>query len=712
MINRRDFLKLNAVAAAGLFIPIRINGKTKTYLYVPASPTQAIQDPTLIPKYTHPLIIPPAMPRVDEITLPDGSAADYYEITMKQFEQHILPESMGLDSTPVWSFVKADDPSTYNYPGFTIEATWNKPVRVKWINGLVDESGNYLPHLLPVDQTLHWANPPGPRDHEALDPTPYTGPVPMVVHVHGAHTHQESDGYPEAWYLPDAANIPAGYFTEGTFYEPFQQEFVNRYGEDWEPGSATFQYPNDWRPSTTWFHDHVLGITRLNVYAGPAAFYLLRGGSQDLAPGVLPGPAPGMGDNPFGTYYEIPLAIQDRSFNDDGTLFYPDNRAFFEDLEPGQLQIPFIPETACDGEMSDVSPIWNPEFFGNTIVVNGRTWPHLDVERRRYRLRILNGCNSRFLILKLVSGDPEARPATSALPMFVIGNEGGFLPSVAQVEELVIAPAERFDVIVDFSAIPEGTQLYMINLGPDEPYGGGVPGDGFDWADPATTGQVMRFAVQPIVGTDTSTAPASLQLPVITMLGPTTNLRPLGLFEHDSQTVRVTEEGGNIVLNCEDPEAEPFGPTEAHLGVVNPPNQLVSLGWDEPLTETPALNETEIWELYNFTMDAHPIHVHQIHFEVVNRQALATGEDGEVILPVQLSGAPMPPEPWEMGFKDTVIALPGEVTRIKVKFDIHGLFVWHCHILEHEDNEMMRPFRVISKFRMPLIVVGDANPGQ
>jgi spore coat protein A, manganese oxidase len=195
------------------------------------------------------------------------------------------------------------------------------------------------------------------------------------------------------------------------------------------------------------------------------------------------------------------------------------------------------------------------------------------------------------------------------------------------------------------------------------------------------------------------------------MLGPTTNLRPLGLFENDSETVRVTEEGGNIVLNCEDPEAEPFGPTEALLGVVGP-NQVVPLGWHEPVTETPALNETEIWELYNFTMDAHPIHVHQIHFEVVNRQALATGEDGEVILPVQLSGAPMPPEPWEMGFKDTVIALPGEVTRIKVKFDIHGLFVWHCHILEHEDNEMMRPFRVISKFRMPLIVVGDANPGQ
>ena len=703
MINRRDFLKLNAIAAAGLFIPIRINGKIKTYKFIPARLAQAIQDPTLIPKYGQQLIIPPAMPRVDEITMPDGSTADYYEITVKQFEQHILPQSMGKDPTPVWSFVKADDPGTYNYPGFTIEATWNKPLRVKWINGLVDESGNYLPHLLPVDQTLHWANPPGPRDMESHDPSPYSGPVPMVVHVHGAHTHQESDGYPEAWYLPEAANIPAGYFREGTFYTPFKEEFANRYGVTWEAGSATFQYPNDQRPSTTWFHDHVLGITRLNVYAGPAAFYLLRGGSQDLPAGVLPGPAPGEGDDPFGKYYEIPIAIQDRSFNDDGTLFYPDNRAFFEDLDPTELQIPFIPDAGCDGEMSDVSPIWNPEFFGNTIVANGRTWPFLNVERRRYRLRLLNGCNSRFLILKLVSGNPLERPGTPALTFSVIGNEGGFLPSVTEVDELLMAPAERYDAIVDFSQVPAGTELYLINLGPDEPYGGGVPGTDFPWADPATTGQVMKFTVQEIVGEDTSTPPASLQLPAITPLGSTTQRRPLGLFEHDSGTVRVVTENGNIVLACDVPEAEAFGPTEAHLGVVTPSYQTISLGWDEPITEFPALYDTEIWELYNFTMDAHPIHVHQIHFEVVNRQALVTNEDGEVIEPVQLSGEPSLPEPWEMGFKDTVIALPGEVTRIKVRFDILGLFVWHCHILEHEDNEMMRPFRVMRKLRFPLI---------
>jgi spore coat protein A, manganese oxidase len=710
MISRRSFLKLTAVAGAGLFIPVRLNGM-KTYIYVPTRAPQAILDPLTIPKFEEQVIVPPAMPRVSEILLPDGSPADYYEITVKQFEQHILPQSMGLDPSPVWSFVKEDDLTTYNYPGFSIEATVDKPVRVKWINGLVDGEGNFLPHLLPVDQTLHWANPPGPRDSDALTPGFYTGPVPVVVHVHGAHTHDDSDGYPEAWYLPDAVDIPEGYFTEGTLYANFQEQFANRWGISWEPGSAVFQYPNDHRPGTTWFHDHVLGITRLNVYAGPAAFYLLRGGSQDLPEGILPGPAPSVGDNPLGTYYEIPLAIQDRTFNDNGTLFYPDNRAFFEELEPGQLQIPFIPDTACDGEMSDVPPIWNPEFFGNTIVVNGRTWPSLNVEQRRYRLRLLNGCNSRFLILKMVSGDPEIRPGIAALPFWVIGNEGGFLPAPVDMDELLLSPAERLDVIVDFSDIPVGTDLYLINLGPDEPYGGGVPSEDFDVADPQTTGQVMRFTVGAIDGTDPSTPPGSLVLPAITPLGTASITRPLALVELDSRTVRiVTDDSGNIVMDCDNPEAEPFGPAEAHLGVVSPSNEVINLGWDEPLTETPGLGSTEVWEFFNFTADAHPIHVHQVHFEVVNRQALLLDEDGEVVLPPQVVGDPRPPEAWEEGFKDTVIALPGEVTRIKSKFDIPGLFVWHCHILEHEDNEMMRPYRVIQKIYMPFVFGEDASP--
>ena len=262
---------------------------------------------------------------------------DYYEIAVRQFEQQVLPS--GMPMTTVWSYGSVNHPETFNYPAFTIEAKVGKPVRVKWINDLVDEKGKFLPHLLPVDPTLHWANPPGgeegrdTRPEFARTPRPYRGPVPIVTHLHGGHSAQESDGYAEAWYLPDAKNIPDHFATEGTFYEFFQDEFFDKFGVAWDPGTATFHYDNDQLATTMWYHDHTLGMTRLNVYAGPAGFYLLRGGRGDLPVGTLPGPAPGVDDDPFGRYYEIPLAVQDRSFNDDGSLFYPDSREFFDAFE-------------------------------------------------------------------------------------------------------------------------------------------------------------------------------------------------------------------------------------------------------------------------------------------------------------------------------------------------------------------------------------------
>ena len=213
-----------------------------------------------------------------------------------------------------------DYPETFNYPAFTIEAQWNRRVSVEWRNELVDANGNYLPHLLPVDQTLHWANPPGGnkgrdrRPQFTETPGTYEGPVPIVTHVHGAHTAEDSDGYPEAWYLPNAVNIPKGYAETGTFYDYFNKKYMRK----WDPGTATFDYPNDQRATTLWYHDHTLGMTRLNVYAGPAGFYLIRGGDDDVVmedtgsdevPAVMPGPAPGVGDDPLGTYYEIPIVI-------------------------------------------------------------------------------------------------------------------------------------------------------------------------------------------------------------------------------------------------------------------------------------------------------------------------------------------------------------------------------------------------------------------
>jgi spore coat protein A, manganese oxidase len=665
-ITRRQLLKYGATGGAVLFLPLRV-GLRQALAQVPGGTLP----PGSIPKYVTPLVIPPAMPRSAGLPTPGAQSVDYYEIAVRQFPQNILPAAMGLTTT-VWSYGSVNHPGSFNYPAFTIEAGWRRPVRVKWINQLLDANGNYLPHLLPVDQTLHWANPPGGphgTDSRGTDPSRYTGPVPIVTHLHGGHSGEESDGFTEAWYLPAARNIPAGFARVGSFYERFRAEAQRLYGQAWTPGSAVFQYDNDQRAATMWYHDHTLGMTRSNVYAGPAGFYLLRGGPADAVVGTLPGPAPALGDPPGTRYYEIPLAIQDRSFNADGSLFYPDSRAFFEGLDPSQLQIPFIPEQACGGP-SDISPIFNPEFFGNTMVVNGKTWPFLEVEQRRYRFRILNGCNSRFLLLELSNG----------LPFWQIGTEGGFLPAPLQLTRLLLGPAERADVIVDFTNIGVGREIILRNLGPDEPFGGGEPPGDFDQADPNTTGQVMQFRVIASTGADPSTPPNALVLPAIAPLPVATETRQVSLNELDSETVRVAEDAnGNIVLDCAD--GEPFGPKEALLGTLAG-SAGVPLHWDDPITENPAVGATELWELYNFTEDAHPIHIHEILFEVVNR------EDIE-------SGAVRGPEPWEAGArKDTVVAYPDEITRVKATFDRVGLFVWHCHIVEHEDHEMMRPYRI------------------
>jgi spore coat protein A len=602
-------------------------------------------DPSSIGKYVTPLVIPPQMPRTS------GGRIDYYEIAVRQFAQQILPE--GMPPTTVWSYGSVNHPGTFNYPAFTIEARYRRPVRVKWINGLVDAGGSFLPHLLSVDPTLHWANPPGGSDGRDMRPTfsstpaAYDGPVPIVTHVHGNHAFDHSDGFAEAWYLPDAENIPTGYAREGTFYDFFRN--ASPQGGLWGPGNALFQYPNDQRAATMWYHDHTLGMTRLNVYAGPAGFYLLRHGPGDLPAAVVPGPAPRAGD-PVGTqYYEIPLAIQDRSFNSDGSLFYPDTRAFFDEFGG-----PYLPD-------SDVPPIWNPEFFANTMVVNGKTWPVLQVEPRRYRFRLLNGCNSRFLVLKLAS-DPTDRPARTALPIWVLGADGGFLPAPVRLEQLLMAPAERADVIVDFTGLTAGSEIYLVNLGPDEPFGE-LADPPEPVADPDTTGQVMRFQVVPLASRDTSIPPQRLTLPAFRPLGEPSTTRRVSLNEQASSVPGFD------------------GPVAAQLGTLDQTGTPVPRGWDDPITENPALDATEVWEIHNFTEDAHPIHIHEVQFQVVNREPLE-------------GGAPRGPEMWEGGFKDTVVAYPDQITRVKALFDLPGLYVWHCHIVEHEDNEMMRPYYI------------------
>lgn len=678
MISRRDFLKLSGAGVLSLFAMQGSRPALKAQAAIPGGTL----DPVTLPKFVTPMLIPPVMPRAAVIKQKGGKQVDYYEISMKQITEQILPA--GFPATTVWGYGAVSGMGkkpllVHNAPSLTIEAQAGRPVRIKWINDLKDANGNYLPHLLPVDPTLHWANPAGGqagRDTRPIftqTPGAYTGPVPMVPHVHGAvGVGDESDGYAEAWYLPNAKNIPVGYARRGTWYPFFGVKAAVKYGALWGPGFATFQYPNMNRASTIWYHDHALGMTRLNVYAGPAGFYIIRGGpagdqavldSRTGLPASLPGPAPKEGDAFPATkaYYEIPIAIQDRAFNSDGSLFYPNTREFFDGATattPG-----YIPAT-------DLSPIWNPEFFGNMIMVNGATWPYLNVEQRRYRFRFLNGCQSRFLVLNFAN--------IPGVQIWQIGNEGGFLTAPVNLagmgNQLLMGLAERADLIVDFTNVPAGNYT-LLNEGPDEPFGGGLPDFDFDSADPLTTGMIMEFRVGPALTPDPSTPAEFLQLPALAPLPTPSVTRPLALMEQMS--------------------ANWDGPAAAMLGTVDNAGMAMHKMWMDPVTENPALGAVEVWEFYNFTADAHPMHVHEVAFEVVDRQPITFTEDGMGgVLNVQLAGAARPPEVWETGLKDTVIAYPGEVTRVKAQFLTPGQFVWHCHIVEHEDNEMMRPFRI------------------
>jgi FtsP/CotA-like multicopper oxidase with cupredoxin domain len=394
---------------------------------------------------------------------------------------------------------------------------------------------------------------------------------------------------------------------------------------------------------------------------------------------------------------------------------------------PGEpeLQIDFVPD-------SDIAPIWNPEAFFNVMVVNGVSWPELEVAPARYRFRLLNGCNSRFLNLALFTDGGQE------IPIYQIGAEQGFLRQVVRVEtgfatplpgngtlpSLVAAPdpqqalliglAERADVIVDFSGLPDGTRVRMTNTAPDAPFGGfpDVP------ADPGTTGQVMEFVVNSALlqPNDALTSlPVNMKPKAEKRLAKKVDAtRQVSLNEGESEEVCVDVDGaGNVVQvagappNCPGLSA-PFGPKEALLGQVDLTGAMpagIPLKWTDTtgastpvpvtmadgvtvkmvnVTENPSLGDTEDWEMYNFTADAHPIHLHLVRFEVMGRTLL----DGVTPSP---NGSL---QPWESGFKDTVISYPGEITTVRALFDIEGLYVWHCHIVEHEDNEMMRPYVV------------------
>ena len=549
--------------------------------------TQPLLDPNTQQKFVNPL------PGPAKINATTGGTFNIY---MSEFYQDLGlkdPATAMPLLTKVWGY-------NGTFPGPTIEARTNVPINIYWHNNLVDVNDQPLPHLFPVDTSLHWA----------LENYPnwYSLGVPTVAHLHGGHTESASDGLPDQWFTPGFAVKGSG-FVKG----------------DIDP----FHYDNSQEAATIWYHDHALGITRLNVYAGLAGFYLIRDANEDalVAANQLPS---GM--------YEREIVIQDRMFTQDGQLYYPSHN------------------------MNVVPNSHVPEFFGDFIVVNGKTWPVLDVEPREYRLRLLNGSDSRFYNLFFTDDFTNGK---HELTFNQIGTDLGLLESPVPLTQLLIAPGERADVVVDFSnPLLWGHTIIMKNNARGPYPKGSKP-------DMTNTGQIMAFRVnQPLnTANPLTTLPATLRSPLMPLVqtGPTRNLI---LFEGEDEFDRLI----------------------AMLGTTT----SGALHWSDPITENPMLNDIEQWDVYNLTEDAHPVHLHLVAFQIIDRQRIKATFDEYtgLVSDVKMLGQPMPPQPNEKGWKDTAVMLPGEVTRIRAKFDKEGLYVWHCHILSHEDHEMMRPYYV------------------
>jgi len=463
-----------------------------------------------------------------------GEKLPFYRISIAEFEARVHRD---LAPTRQWGFNGTS-------PGPIIEARTGKGVLVEWANDLPER------HLFAaaIDRNLMGAERDKPE-------------VRSVVHLHGAKAPPESDGYPESWFVAGKSSL--------------------------------CHYPNRQEACMLWYHDHAMGINRLNIYAGLLGLYIIHDEAEDAL------------ELPHGAF-EIPLVLCDRKFRVDGQLAY------------------------------DVSPFpdapWNPEFYGNCTLVNGKLFPYLEVQPTLYRFRMLNGSNAQFFNLSLSTGQPIAQ----------IGSDQGLLPAPVPAKIVSIAPGERADLAVDFSG-SAGEQL-TLKIGQVE--------------------EIMQFRV----GRGSSQA---ARLPE--------KLRPVVPI-HESSAVRTRL----LTLN---EYKSPKGESITML--------LGGAHWNMPVTETPVLDTVEIWSLINLTEDVHPIHLHLVRFQILDRRSfdkLHYFMKGEL----KFIGPPIPPDPGEAGWKDTVRAHPQMVTRIIARFEGYaGRYVWHCHILEHEDNEMMRPFEVV-----------------
>jgi spore coat protein A, manganese oxidase len=578
-----------------------------------AQTNQTHLDPSQLTKYLDPL---PAPAKLD--------ATGASTVTISEFSQQVLPSNFKVGpyggKTLVWGY-------NGSYPGPTIEAHRSTAFKPTFVNNLNNPA--LLSHL-PIDQTLHWADPLHCNMNPACDTQRYTGPVPTVVHLHGAEVPSAFDGNPESWFTPGFGIVGPGWVAQ------------------------TYTYPNTQEATTLWYHDHALGITRLNVYAGLAGFYLLRDPGHE--PANLPaGP------------YEREIVFQDRLFDTNGQLLYPINTDSYSE-----------------------HPFWVDMFMGDVAVVNGKAWPYLNVEPRRYRLRLLNGSNDRIYTLQLQTTSGQAGPA-----FWQIGTDGGLLNKPVQVSQITMAPAERVDLIVDFTG-KQGSSFILKNSdGSSHSYG----------SYNTSLTEIMKINVSlPLSGADNSLNPST---------GP--NLRPNNPIVALSPTVTSSTVTRHMTLE-EDRNGGGF--------------LLNGLHWDDPVTEKPRVGATEVWQIDNHTGLTHPIHVHLIQFQVFSGSSSYGGHThGSYISPASNSwgGGSGGTDPNAGAWKDTIRVSGWNSVSIVIRWapqdvaagtvqpgqnrfafdptatmgvtDTFGFpggpgYVWHCHILEHEDNEMMRPYLV------------------
>ncbi len=580
---------------------------------------------TLLNAKTHPKLVRPLPNPLDSINKMAPSAVvagvNAYTLSIQEFASltGLVDTKGNALSTTLWGY--STPGTTPTSIGRSFDLRSGVAVQVSYVNALLNGS-TPLPHRLGVDNTLVWANP-GNLGGQA--------PVPLVAHRHGGLQASASDGNPDAWATTDANKDGLPDFKGRLFSTPYL-------------------FSNAQEAGHLWYHDHALGVTRLNVQMGLAGHYFLRDANEDylVANKMLPAPA-----------QEIPLLIQDRCYDLNGQIFVPTT-------DPTNPKAPAVTVL--------------PEFYGDFITVNGVAWPKRDVEPRPYRLRVLNGSGARFYNLRFVG------KAGTPIGFQQVGTELGLMNGPVALTQLLLSPGERADIVVDFSAL--AGQTIVLGNNAASPFPAGVP------VVAGVDDTVMGFFV---------TLPLNKAVPIPTL---PVFLRPqLGMLP----AVSTTGASLRKLLLLEG--TDPFGRLQTMLGTVNPAAgnpasaQSGTFFYSDPVTENIKAGCTEIWELHNTTVDAHPIHLHLVDFRVLNRQAFTGtvvpkpmgangGYTGGYLTKVALSGTARPAEANEAGRKDTVICYPGEITRILATFASKGEYVWHCHILSHEDHEMMRSFIV------------------